>query len=161
MATELDHDVIKQKIVAILQANTSLFTTTGEEGELRSIAVGEPTVKDAVPFAYVTNSSGPFEIIRTGSVVSNAITILTHTFHYDVVVVVHQKNSRRAEVELDEFQKLILQTIEADFDLTGGTTAEVDLCVPVRIEPLGMKFKDVSKGFKGRIITFRCVKTTA
>ena len=144
MATELDHDVIKQKIVAILKANTSLYTTTAEEGELRAIEVGFPQasfnagqLSDAMlPYAYVTNSTSPFETIRTGIVVSNAQKIVEHFFNYDIVVVVLEKDARAAEVLLDELQKLILQTIEADHNLTGAGSASVDDCNPLRVDAL-------------------------
>lgn len=164
MATELDHDVIKQKIVAILQADTSLYTTTAEADELRSIEVGFPqgnALSDKMPpYAFVTNSSGPFETVRSGTVVSNAVTVLHHIFHYDIVVVVNEADSRKAEVLLDDLQKRILETIEEDQDLTGIGTADVDRCVPVRIDHLRVPNHDLAKGFKGRVITLRCEKTT-
>jgi hypothetical protein len=168
MATELDHDVIKQKIVAILKANTSLYTTTGEAGELRAIEVGYPQaafnagqLADAMlPYAYVTNGTAPFETIKAGTVVSNAITILEHTFNYDIVVVVLEKDSRAAEVLLDELQKLILQTLEADHNLTGVGSASVDDSQPLRIEHLRVGNADQGRGIKGRIITLKCEKVT-
>ena len=169
MATELDHDDIKKKIVAILKTNTSLFTTTGEEGELRAIEVGFPqanfgtgALSDAMlPYAYVTNSTGPFETIRSGSVVSNAIKILLHTFNYDIVVVVMQKDAREAEILLDELQKLVLETLEADHNLTGVGSASVDDSNPLRIDKLRVGTADEGKGIKGRIITLTCRKATA
>ncbi len=168
MATELDHDEIKKKIVAILKANTSLFTTTGEEGELRAIEVGFPqgtfsgtSLSDAMlPYAYVTNSTGPFETIRTGDVVSNAIKILYHSFNYDIVVVVMQKDAREAEILLDELQKLVLQTLEADHNLTGTGSASVDDSQPLRIDRLRVGTGDEGRGIKGRIITLKCEKVT-
>jgi hypothetical protein len=168
MASELDHDVIKQKIVAILKANTSLYTTTGEAGELRAIEVGYPQaafqagqLSDAMlPYAYVTNSTGPFETITTGDVVSNAIKVLYHTFNYDIVVVVLEKDSRAAEVLLDELQKLILQTLEADHSLTGVGSASVDNSNPSRIDYLRVGTSDQGRGIKGRVITLRCEKVT-
>ena len=168
MATELDHDEIKKKIVAILKANTNLYTTTGEAGELRAIEVGFPqgtfqstSLSDAMlPYAYVTNSSGPFETIRTGDVVSNAFKILYHDFNYDIVVVVLEKDSRAAEVLLDELQKLILQTLEADHNLTGTGSASVDDSEPSRIDRLTVNGIDEGKGIKGRVITLKCSKVT-
>ena len=168
MATELDHDEIKKKIVAILKANTSLFTTTGEAGELRAIEVGFPQASFAsgelsdamLPYAYVTNSTGPFETIRTGDVVSNAIKILYHTFNYDIVFVVLEKDSRAAEVLLDELQKLILQTLEVDHNLTGTGSASVDDSAPLRIDRLRVGTGDDGRGIKGRIITLKCEKVT-
>jgi len=165
MATELDHDVIKQKIVAILQANTSLYTTTAETGELRSIEVGFPQGGELAdkmpPYAFITNSDTQFEtIIPMGSEVSNKITGLVHTFHYDITVVVNEKDSRTAEVELDEFQKLILQTLEDDFTPTGSGSGDVDGSYPTSSRKLRVRPQDEGQGFKGRVITYRCIKTT-
>ena len=164
MATELDHDVIKQKIVAILKANTSLFTTTAEEGELRSIEVGYPQGDDLTdampPYAFITNSKTPFETIKSGAVVSNAIKILIHTFNYDITVVVNEADSRKAEVLLDELQKLILQTLESDYNLTGTGSASVDNSTPLRVDHLTVPNTTLGKGFKGRVITLRCQKAT-
>jgi len=169
MATELDHDEIKKKIVAILKANTSLFTTTAEEGELRAIEVGFPQaafssgdLSDAMlPYAYVTNGSGPFESIKSGAVVSNVHQILEHTFNYDIVVVVMQNDAREAEILLDELQKLVLQTLEADYDLTGVGTASVDSSSPSKVDLLRVGNADQGKGIKGRVITLTCKKATA
>jgi hypothetical protein len=164
MATELDHDAIKSKIVAILQANTSLYTTTGETGELRSIEVGFPqgdSLSDKMtPYAFVTNSTGPFETIKTGTVISAAIKVLEHSFNYDITVVVLEKDSRTAETALDDFQKLILQTLEADHSLIGAGSASVDDSAPLRIDFLRIPRGDRGKGLKGRIITLRCSKVT-
>lgn len=169
MATELNHDTIKTQIVAILKANTSLYTTTGEAGEVRAIEVGFPQasfngaqLSDAMlPYIYVTNSSGPFEIIKSGDVVSNAIKVLNHTFHYDIVFVVLEKDSRSAESLLDDLQQKILQTLEADHDLTGVTSAVVDSSIPVRVDRLRIGTADEGRGLKGRIITLKCEKATA
>lgn len=169
MATELDHDEIKKKIVAILKANTALYTTTAEEGELRAIEVGYPQtsfnggqLSDAMlPYAFVTNSSGPFETITTGDVVSNAHKILIHTFNYDIVVVVLEEDSRTAEILLDDLQKLILESLEEDHSLTGVGSASVDDSAPLRIDALRVGTSDQGRGIKGRIITLKCIKTTS
>ncbi len=113
-----------------------------------------------LPYAYVTNSTGPFETIRTGDVVSNAIKILYHTFNYDIVFVVLEKDSRAAEILLDELQKLILQTLEADHSLTGTGSASVDNSSPSRIDHLRVGTGDKGRGIKGRIITLKCEKVT-
>jgi len=165
MATELDHDTIKTKIVAILKANSSLFTSTAEENKLRAIEVGYPQgddLSDAMPpYAFVTNSDAQFETInQQGSVTSNSITGLVHTFHYDITIVVNQTDSRKAEVLLDELQKLTLQTLEADYNLTGTGTADVDGSHPSSVKKLTVGKDNEGKGFKGRVLTLRCIKTT-
>lgn len=164
---EFNHDTIKTKIVAILQANTTdLYTTTGEEGKLNSIEVGYPQGDDLTdadpPYAFVTNSSSSFETITSeGIIVSNAIEALDHTFNYEITVVVNEEDSRTAENKLDGFQKIILDTLEADTTLTGTGTADVDKSFPVRIDKLRTSSDTEGKGFKGRIITLRCFKVTS
>ena len=81
-------------------------------------------------------------------------------FNYDIIVVVMQKDARAAEILLDELQKLILQTLEADSTLTGTGTASVDNSAPLRIDRLRVGTADEGKGIKGRIITLRCTKVT-
>lgn len=165
---ELNHDTIKTQIVAILKANGSLYTTTAEANKLRAIEVGFPStdfnsgqLSDAMlPYCYVTNSAGPFETITTGQVTGNAIQTLAHTIHYDIVFVTLEHDSRKAESELDTYQKLILDTLEVDHNLTGVTSAVVDDSNPVRVEPLGLSPRDRGRGIKGRVITFRCIKRT-
>ena len=168
MASELNHNTIKSKIVTILKANTSLYTTTGEAGELRAIEVGFPqgafqgtSLSDAMlPYAYVTNSTGPFEIIKTGDVVSNAIKVLNHTFNYDIVFVVLEKDARTAEVLLDNLQELILETLEANHSLTVTAVPYVDNSAPLRIDRLRVGTGDEGRGIKGRVITLTCQKVT-
>jgi len=114
-----------------------------------------------LPYAYVTNGSGPFETIITGSVVNNVHQILRHTFNYDIVVVVLEKDARAAEVLLDELQKLVLETLEVDHNLTGIGSASVDDSAPLRVDMLRVAAADQGRGIKGRIITLTCRKATA
>jgi hypothetical protein len=162
MATELDHNAIKARIVAILKANTSLYTTTAEANELRAITVGHPQgdeLQDQMfPYAFVTNSAEFESITNLGVVTGNAIKALQHTFHYDIVTVVNEEDARHAEVQLDLYQKLILQTLEADSDLRGTGSAVVDISFPVRVQHF--RPDTAGQGKRGRRITLRCVMTT-
>jgi hypothetical protein len=160
---EFDHGDIKAQIVAILKANTSLFTTTAEANKLRKIEVGFPDFNeisdDMVPYAFVANGAGPFELItRSGSTVSNTHKVLIHTINYNIITVVQEDDARKAEEKLDDYQKLILDTLEVDNNLTGATSAVVDDSFPVRADHLPVSSE--GKALKGRIITFRCIKTT-
>jgi hypothetical protein len=74
--------------------------------------------------------------------------------------VVLEKDSRAAEVLLDELQKLILQTLEVDHNLTGTGSASVDDSAPLRIDRLRVGTGDDGRGIKGRIITLKCEKVT-
>ncbi len=162
MAIEIDHDAIKQKIVAILKANATLFTAA-DLTKIRAITVGfpegDPFTDQMFDYIFVTNSS-PFETISQDvTIISNAIESLVHTFNYDIVIIVNGKNARDAELKLDDFRKLVLQLLEADVNLTGTGTADVDYSIPISIQPFrptGTQQKEK----KGLVITLRCIKTT-
>jgi len=163
MATEIDHDQIKEKIVTILKANTTLFPAVKTLEAMRAITVGfppgDPFDDQMFPYIFVVNAS-PFESIKNDgrAVVSNAITALIHTFHYNIVFVVNGKDARDTEEQLDDFQKTILQTLEADNDLSGVTTAEVDSQFPVIVDRFrGREDEEV----QGRVITLMLIKTTS
>ena len=161
---ELNHDTIKAKIVAILKANSSLYTTTAEANKLRKIEVGFPSgnqlTLEMIPYAFVTNSTGPFETITTGQVTSNSIQTLNHTLHYDITIVVQGEDAKAAEKKLDDFQETVLNTLETDHDFTGATTSLVDSSAPLRIDKLRIPITDEGKGLKGRVITYRVLKRT-
>lgn len=161
---ELNHDTIKAKIVAILKANTALFTTTAEANKLRKIEVGFPAgnqlTAEMIPYAFVTNSTGPFETITTGQITSNSIQTLTHTLHYDITIVVDGEDSKASEKKLDDFQETLLNTLETDYNFTGTTTSLVDQSMPVRIDKLRIPTTDEGKSLKGRVITYRVIKRT-
>jgi hypothetical protein len=93
--------------------------------------------------------------------VGTAISILIHKIHYDIVVVVLEKDARTAEVLLDDLQKEILETLEADNNLTGAGTSDVDDSAPLRVDALRVGTGDQGRGIKGRVITLRCTKTTS
>jgi len=166
MATEIDHDAIKTKIVDILKASATLFTAT-DLTKIRFIEVGfpdgEPFNDQMFDYIFVTDAS-PFESIRnkgaTTTVAGKVIVKdLEHTFQYDIVIVVNAKSARDAEEKLDDFQKLTLELLEADASLVGTGSADVDISFPVSVQHYRIANRE-GKGVKGRIITLRCIKTT-
>jgi len=162
MATEIDHDDIKTQIETILEANSTLYDVTGANNKIRVIEVGPPKVgqggeilETTLPHIWITNSS-PFETIRnTGILTANVVKSLEHTFHYDIIIIVDSKDAEFSEEDLDDFQKLTMETMEADVDIGD----KVDNSFPVRVDLLphsGIKIG----GKQGRKITLRCIKTT-
>ena len=121
---------------------------------------GDALSNEMIPYAYVVNSSGPFETITAGQVTSNSIQTLVHNMFYDIVVVVQGEDSRAGEKKLDDFQETILNTLEVDHNFTGATTAAVDDSKPERIDRLRIPRTDEGKGLKGRVITYRVIKRT-
>jgi len=160
--TDLDHDQIKTKIATILKANTTLFTAATLT-KIRSIEVGfpqgDPFQDQMFDYIFITNGT-PFESITSDSgVVSNVIQELYHIFNYDIVIIVNGTDSRDAETKLDDFRKLVLETLEADANLTGTGSAEIDYSLPISVQPYRPSGKE-GQGKKGIVITLRCFKTT-
>ena len=166
MATEIDHDAIKTKIVAILKASAVLFTDS-DLTKIRSIEVGfpdgDPYSDQKFDYIFITDSS-PFETIRnrgSTTTVGGKVIVknLEHEFNYDIVIIVNAKSARNAEEKLDDFQKLTLELLEADASLVGTGSADVDISFPVSVQHYRIANKE-GTGVKGRVITLRCIKDT-
>jgi len=162
MAVELDHDAIKTRIVDVLKASAGLFDANNL-AKIRFIEVGWPSGdwdKDEMfPYIFVTNAT-PFEILKNeGTIQSDAISDLSHTFNYSIIFVVNGKDSRDAELKLDDFQKLILQLLEADTSLTGTGSRLVDMALPSSVSPFRPSGTQ-GKGVQGRVINLRCIMNT-
>ena len=157
MPTEIDHNAVKTRIVDILKANTtSLFSATPtDKTKLRSIQVGRPLKHDSIPYAYVVFLS---EIIKKqGSLRTDVITALEHDVRYHIFFYVDGKDGRKAESNLDSFQKIILETLESDKQLKNGGSKIVDISVPEQIDVVP---ESESKSVQGRTIILRCTITT-
>jgi len=165
MPTDLDHNNIKDQIVAILKANTSLYNAAQTATDrIYLITTGRPDgetgLDNIFPSLYVTNANPLERIGGIGTVTrgSEALHILAHEFRYKIVFAVNTADARTAELQLDDFQKLILQTLEADHQLKNGGAAVVDSSRPESVET----FKDTLNGkpVQGRVITYVCRKVT-
>ena len=124
---------IKQRIQAIIQADSNVFTTTGEADKLRKVIVGWADQEKSVkPMAFITNAQST-ETVRPVSVISNEWKSLAHDLDFEIHVLVDGKNSAKLEERLDDFKKLLYQTIGRNNQLTnpvGGTDPKVSTCWP-------------------------------
>jgi len=155
---ELNHGTIKDQIVTILKSNAALFTTTAEANELRKITTGknEDILNDAMfPYAIITNGK-PLETITDETfILSDGVKSIEHTIRYRIIVIVNEQDSREAESELDNYTELILETLEADRDLTGN----VDTHDIASIGDLDDILQN-THGKRGRVINMVAIKTT-
>ena len=164
MPTELDHDAIKNKIKDILEGNATLYDATGALGKVRQINVGHPDHKngleDVFPSIYVTNSNPLDRIKIAGSITrsSESLSPLLHTFRYKIVLQEKTKGSRTTEQSLDDFQKLLLESLEEDHQLKNGGSAVVDSSRPESVETFKNDLN--GKSVQGRIITYLLTKVT-
>jgi len=164
MATEIDHNATKQQIVDILQANTDLYDEDDED-KITYLEVGEPEgtplpTPPTYPALWVTNSRTLETIIRKGINDSNNHAYLTHDVNYLLKLMVTEQDSIVAEKQLDDFQKEIMETLEADILLTGVTplTLGPDDSWPSRVETFRQELD--GQGNRGKTITWTLLFTT-
>lgn len=133
MVTELDIWAIKERIIAILQNDSDLYSATGATGKLRKILTGyiSDTNTSLTPMAFVTNSQR-VETISPGSVISNAWKSLNHKIRFEIHVIVDGKAPEKLEEKLDDFRKLIYEVIEENnqLELVIGGSPLVATCWP-------------------------------
>lgn len=164
MVTELDHDAIKTQMATILKTNPGLYDVTGASGKVRQINVGHPDHKngldDVFPSIYITNSSPLERITVAGSmtVSTDNLAPLLHTFRYKIILQERTKGSRDTEKALDDFQKLILETLEADHNLANGGANVVNSSRPESIDIFKNELN--GKAVQGRTITYLLTKVT-
>ena len=160
MVVEVDLFGLKEAIVTILKADSVLFSATGASGKVRKIIAGSPRVEfdslkeTTLPIIFVTHEDQIDSMVRTTGIVSNAITTMTHTIRFKIILLAEEKDGHDVEEVLDDFMKLILQDIEEDVNLNGN----VDLCVPERLYNLSAS--QIGFARQGRVITLKCLKTT-
>lgn len=159
MATEINHNLVKQQMVDILQNNTTLFGVN-DALKMTYIKVGEPPgnplpLPPTFPGLWVTNSRTLETIQRKGIISSSQHSYLTHDVNYLIKFMVNEQDSIVAEKNLDAFQKLIMETLEADVPLsTGSQTLPIspDDSWPERVETF--RQENDGLGIRGRTITW-------
>ena len=159
MASELNRDTIKNAFVTLLQSNSSLYDATGADSKIRKITVGRPENElnsGGIPYIFIRNARGVFENISPADIaVSDGSRLYEHEIFFDIICVAVRKNSKEVEHALDDFQELILETLEGD--TTIGSS--VDFSDPVKIADYPLP--TITTGKQGRIITVKCGKVTS
>lgn len=121
--TELNHNIIKQQMVNILQV--AALYNINDETKITYLEVGEPNgnplpLPPTYPAIWVTNSR-PLETIKpSGVITSDSHTILSHDVDYEIKLMVNEEDSIVAEKSLDDFQKILMETLEADVNFKGS-----------------------------------------
>ena len=166
MATDVDvHGIIK-RIVDILDSDSTLFDATGASGKVRKIESGAPRVpiklvETTLPHIWVTTDATLDQVSLAGVSQSNAITVLTHTLFFKIIVMAQEKDGFKVEEVLDDFVKLINQNITANHHLLDPAAANdplVDSCIVKQVRELDSNMTGLDR--QGRIIILKAVKTT-
>ena len=166
MATDVDVYGIIQRIVDILDSDSTLFSATGASGKVRKIDSGAPRmtrviVETTLPHIWVTTDRTIDTISEPKLVLSNAIKVLHHQLNFKIILVAEEKDGFKVEEVLDDFVKLINQDLTANYDLrdpSSGLTPLVDSSKITSVEELDTAITGLAR--QGRIIRLRCVKAT-
>lgn len=166
MATDVDLFGIKQRIVDILDSNSTLFDATGANDKVRKIDAGAPRMsrlrnETTLPHIWVTNEDAIDVIRQNNSVGGNAPKVLEHQINFKIILMAQEKDGFKTEEVLDDFVKLINQSITENYELNDpatGLSPLADSCYPSRVVELGRVFTGLS--LSGRVISLKCVVTT-
>lgn len=160
--SEINHNLNKIRISDILKKNKGIF---GKNGVIDEILIGVPSGSDIEAgyssFIIITNAA-PFESIRPqGIITGNSYHSLLHTVRYKIIFVLTASDSPAAEQELDELQKLILESLESNnqFKNTAGTDPICDKSYPERIDEYKPEVYGGTEK-QGRSIIINCIITT-
>ena len=128
MVTEVDHHAIKTRIKEIVQANPTIYDSSGAEGKFVDCFVGRPyndsLTAHPTPYLFITNDDNLEEQEPTGVVESNAITATKHTVRYMLIMVDQAQDGRQVEKDLDTLGKNLMQVIKAKFELRDSSGAD-------------------------------------
>ena len=160
--TTVDIFAIKERIVTILKANSSLYTTRpSDKTKFRKIEAGSPSPKaiqePPLPRCWVT-SDDTVAIVKPLGVIANNI---SQGEEYDlrirIIFATEAKDGSKTEENIDDFTKTIINTLETNYDLRDGAestrVAESSEVVAIRELPSFLKGDRV----KGRAIIFRVI----
>ncbi len=160
MVTELDHDAIKARIVAILKDNSAIFTTTPSDlTRFRVIEKGAPDfsilTSQPFPHCWVTNDDIIEDDIRLSQITGNQARFSIITFNYLIIFAVQGKDGGTSEKLLDDFAKEVKQTIKANYQLVpvGGGDNLVRSCWPVQQGVLNRNLTGTQ--IQGRVIRLK------
>ncbi len=168
MAIDVDLFAIKQRIVDILDSNTTLFDATGASGKVRKIEAGAPRMTDnlivetTIPHIWVTNDAIIDDITIENIVQGNAPQFTKHNISLKILLLAQEKDGFKVEEVLDDFVKLINEEITENYDLRQPAGAEstsvADSCIIRRVTEMGAAMTGKSR--QGRIISLKCLVTT-
>ena len=160
---------IKQQIVAILKSDTSnLYDATPSQGvktKFRIIEAGAPSKlninQPPLPRLWVTSDTLIANVSQITTIGSNASNGQEYDVRINIVFVVEAKSGPATEEDIDDFTKLIIDKLEANYDLRddGGaeSTSKVDSSQVITIQDLPAMFK--GDRVMGRVIKFKCMVT--
>lgn len=136
--TEIDHNAVKLRIQAILQADATLYNSTNKKGGLvLSVNLGLPDGNDwafwPYPYLTVTNDTNweadkPFGAI-TGTNPTSNISTSHHTVKYMIIGMTSKPTAAMTEASLDAIHKETKTALKNNVKLTNPSDGTSNLNV--------------------------------
>jgi len=160
MVTEPDVNAIKERIKLILESNTSISSSPDKNKVgFVTIEVGLPENKRFTglnyPVLFVSNADD-FETDKPfGPVTANSLGSSFHVFQFQIIFFDLREDGQAAEKSLDDFQKIIKETLKGNSNLSkpsDGTDPLATSSFPERTRAFSAEFE--GEALNGRIIFF-------
>lgn len=136
MVTEINHQLVKERILEIILANPQLYNEqVPSKALLNNGYVGLPDGYNWSnwPFPYVCITNDPnFETDKPfGGVVGNmpnaSYSTSFHVVNYMIIIMVSGPNAAKVEATLDNLHQLVKQTLKSNFQFANPETELNDL----------------------------------
>ena len=133
MVTEVDHTVVQDKLVTVLQGNAALYVTPPtNKRKFRFLGRGSPDLNKIqelpMPSLYVTSDEREIDRYEQEGADHNGVILGAKiTFIYNIVMVVQENTSARAEELLNAASNVVKATLGANARLgdVGNVTANM------------------------------------
>lgn len=166
MTTEIDHQAIKNRIVDMFKADTSIWNENNPLGRARSIDLGVPDSKQwkdiPTPYIRITNAPDLETDKPFGSLSSGGTSASYHIVKYLIMVVDQGKDAKTVEATLDNLHKAIKENLKTNSQLGVPVTLTDPKCKishPIKTEQLQAgSFKGMA--LDGFVLTLQCEMTT-
>ena len=130
--TSVDIFAVKEKIVAILKADTTNLWWTNnnpsDKTKFRKIEAGAPSPKaiqePPLPRCWVTSAPNVASASNPIIVSSNTPKGTAYELDIKIVYIVEAKDGPKTEEDIDDFQKSIIEQIQGNYDLRTPSGAE-------------------------------------
>ena len=166
--TSVDIFAVKEKIVAILKADTTNLWWTNNnpstKSKFRKIEAGAPSPKaihePPLPRCWITSDANVSNVKIITNVASNVPNGTEYEMIFKIIYVVEAKDGPKTEEDIDDFTKSIIEQLQTNWDLRtpGGaeSTRLADKSEVLQVTEIpGMRGDRV----KGRQIRFKVTST--
>ena len=169
MVTALDLFSIKERIRDILQNDTTdLYSATpSDKTKFRKIEAGSPKlvngkIPSPFPALYVTHDNPINDMEPPWNVSANVGNTFENNVNFLLIYIADGKHGQKVEETLDDFTKLITETLQENYDLrnpSDGTDPKVARSWVGQWAELNSQL--IGESVQGRVLRFRTIAYTS